>query len=361
MNKIKVYIDDIPDPSYVERFRQLGVGQYCIIYQNNVDPNAKSGEINVDAVIEKIESGTPTIGGGCSFKDAEIVVLDFEDPYFKSLMVGPEFSHTEGENTYTYHSTKTTLVNAITSLRQRYPHKQWGYYSMPFVPVYIAKEGDPIPDGIPSGMGTYISSASEDQIRNLKKHLTSSFRSIGDASDFVSTSVYQLDKSDGDHIGLDNIDRIRAEVGTDVCCNIGQGKRKFAWIAPVFFGLANATGVNAGNKVFDIIPVDEVIKDSVVPCVEHGMDGFFVWLAGNYRIAQITSPLNRGGHQGLRDWFNKNFLANTGAPSTDDTYWTAPHMVSAIKTIFTDWLYRFCERIVKEMEVSIVTDGNQKI
>ena len=56
MSSTNIYIDDIPDESYVGRFKQLGVEQYCIIYQNSVDPAATTGVIDVGAVVKKIEN-----------------------------------------------------------------------------------------------------------------------------------------------------------------------------------------------------------------------------------------------------------------------------------------------------------------
>lgn len=351
---VRIYIDDIPDPSYKERFDLLGVEQYCIIYQNNVDPNAVSGKIDVDAVIAAIESGKD-IGGGCSFKEANKVILDFEHPYMWPLMVGPEYISTDAQgNTITYEGLKNELVKLITTLRERYPDKEWGFYSMPSVPAWCPTEGDPVRQSVPSGTRTaYLNRLSDLQIRNLQKHLSYSFRPMADASDFVTTSLYQVDKSDGDSIGLDELDGIRSKVGSKVASSLAGDKESFAWVAPVFFSFANSTGANAGYKVFDIIPYKETASDVIAPALENGVDGFFVWLATNYRIRQITSPLDRGGHAGLRDWFNKNFLANTGAPSSDDTYWTASHMKKAIETILTDWLYRFCESI----KASIATIG----
>ena len=347
MSRPNIYIDDIPDESYVGRIKQLGVEQYCIIYQNSVDPAATTGVIDVGAVVKKIENNA-ALGGGASFQDAQVVVLDFDDPYMWPMMVGPEFFKKRDDGVvYDYNSINSNLVTAITELRARYPDKQWGYYSMPTIPASICKDGDPIRMVTPPGTGTYITNASEEQLKNLKKHLTSSFRAVADASDFVSVSLYQIDRKDLDSLGLDRMDPLRSELGGDICCNIAADKKKFAWVAPVFFGFVNATGVNSKGKVFDIISAEETISDVVKPARQHGIDGLFVWLASNYRISQITSPLSRGGHEGLRTWFNANFLANTGAPSNDDSYWTAPHMVAAIKTIFTDWLYRFCEKLVK--------------
>lgn len=347
----KIYIDDIPDQSYVERFRQLGVEQYCIIYQNNVDPTATTGKINVDAVIQSIEDNKP-IGGGCSFKDAKKVVLDFEHPYMWPLMVGPEYIKTDSEgNTTTYESLKNELINLINTLKEKYPDKEWGFYSMPSIPAWCPLEGDPIQQSVPSGTRTaYLNKLPELQIRNLQKHLTFSFRPLTEVSDFVTTSLYQLDKQDGDSIGLDELDIKRSMIGSKVTANLAGEKESFAWVAPVFFNFANATGANAAYKVFDIIPYKETEQDVINPAIANGIDGFFVWLATNYRITQITSPLSRGGYAGLRDWFNKNFLANTGAPASDDAYWTAPHMKKAIETILTDWLYRFCESIINTMK-----------
>jgi hypothetical protein len=349
--KLKLYIDDIPDSNYLPLFEDIGVEQYSILYQFDVnDQSSTNGTVNVQQILDKVE--TPGyVDGGAEFAKAKTVFLDFEEPHTFILMTGNEkekFHRTISEN----------MVNAINTLKKKYPEKRWGYYAIPNVPIWICDDGGDVLRHETCTKQIRVFEANVNQIKKFKDSLVESYKDVADSCDMISAELYQHDILDNDRANLDKIDPLKAKMSGEICQRLNPTgeKENLAWISPVIFKemMADVNGVNSKVRGFETIPFDELLKDTLYPFLANGGDGFIIWFAGNWRVQMVTSPLEdlnqerRYEQITLRDHFNKQFLGSYGGSPYDDSYWTNPGMKSIIKTIYTDFLYKFCKSILQK-------------
>ena len=358
--KIKLYIDDIPDPSFISRFEELGVEQYSILYQYDVnDHESTDGTVDVNQIVSHVEK-PGYVDGGSAFATAKTVFLDFEEPHTWVLMTGNEYNKTHQNGTQVNQKTVSkNMVDAINSLKKKYPDKKWGYYAVPNVPIWICAEGGDTIRHETCTNQIRVFDADEKQLKNFKDSLYESYKDVAEASDMIAAELYQHDVADKDKSNLDKIDPLKSKITAELVNRFDPSgtKEKLAWISPVLFKelIADITGENSKVKGFETIQFDELLKDTIYPFLVNGGDGFIVWFAGNWRVYLVTSPLadasnpaRREEQIAIRNHFNKQFLNGYGAPADVDIYWTSDGMKSAVKTIYSNFLYEFCKQILQK-------------
>jgi hypothetical protein len=358
--KIKLYIDDIPDPSFLPKFEELGVEQYSILYQFDVnDRESTDGTVDVKQIMNFVDQ-PGYVDGGAPFATAKTVFLDFEEPHTWVLMTGNEYNKKHPNGTVVNHeNVSKNMVDAINHLKKQYPDKRWGYYGTPNLPIWMCVDGGDIISHETCTKQIRVYDASEKQLQEFKEALYESYKDVAEASDMVSAVLYQHDVADKDASNLDKIDPTKTKISIELLNRFDSAneKEKLAWISPILFKefVADINGANSKVKGFETIPFDELLKDTIYPFLVNGGDGFIIWFGGSWRVYIVTSPLAdrsnlaRREEQILcRNHFNKQFLNGKGEPAESDKYWTSPEMKEKVKTIYSNFLLDFCKQILQK-------------
>lgn len=271
---LTILFDEIPDPSLVQRAQSLEAQRYLIIYQG-ADPNAaRTGSIDVDAVIRAIEEQTR--GGAPRWG-----MLDFEDPFTTNLQRGADDPRCQ--------ASVSTMVAAMRAVRARFPNIRWTYYGTPFVPYWL--------DG-----KTWITAAPDAKGALLQK-LFKVYAPIVAECDWVSTSIYPV--YDPTMFDAANPQTVRehgrawrtAAVG--LAKILADGKPVIPTVSPVWQpnGVARA-GTSVGQQQF--------IEDQVEPAAAAGARGVALWTGLGHGIELAVGGLERHPDQdekfGTRVW-----------------------------------------------------------
>jgi len=354
MNNNILRIDDISDSALKSSFTNIGVSQYCILYQSlvNQDHDSFSGTIDYNEISYRLDNDI-AYEGGSKFADSDIVILDFEGPYTGAMVYGNGFIHTNGDGSIvTYEEIKQSLIDTIKFLKNRYPRKKWGYWGFPHLPEWICD----IPNIIDYECEDpiRIDMANIEQKEFIKNHLYNNFKDLINECDVIGPDLFQRDLKDNDIYTNDKIDFTKAVINAEICSMLDplNKKIKIAWITNMYFKEL-VLPPNALNG-FELISYEDLYLESILPWINAGMDGFYIFVAMNYRIQQLTNPLSAStseanSQKALRKSFNDNYLLGSGGAPEDDSYWTDVDNRDLFKTTYTEQLLMFCENILNKI------------
>ena len=346
---MKLILDDIPDPLFKSQFDAIGVRQYCILYQNQVNRvhnSTTTGTIDVQEIINHLEAGTAN-EGGAKFADADIVFLDFEAPFTWVMMVGSSYSNPP----ITYSVVKNSMVAALTALRAKYPTKKWGYYNSPSVPSSVNETGTPIQQINRSF--TPIELISEEQRLATVAQMIKNFKAVATASNVLSAGVYQEDVQLGESHNRDFLDQEKAKMAGDVMYGLTKTKDRLGWISPVFFKelLADPNEATAINH-FKFIPFEELAIETLLPGLSHNMNGFIMWTNAkgyiNFACSELSSDEGvRSDQIALRTAFKTNLIGELKLSETEENkLWLTPTLKTNLQSAYTWYILKLCKRIL---------------
>ena len=129
------------------------------------------------------------------------------------------------------------MVDAINSLKKKYPDKRWGYYAVPNVPIWICADGGDTIRHETCTNQIRVFDADEKQLKNFKDSLYESYKDVAEASDMIAAELYQHDVADKDKSNLDKIDPLKSKITAELVNRFDPSgtKEKLAWISPVLF------------------------------------------------------------------------------------------------------------------------------
>lgn len=268
--------DELADPAALEAVVQLRSERFLIIYQS-VDPNAaKSGLIDVEALIGAIRSkekdGLPNWG-----------MLDFESPFYDVLAKGPDDPD--------FARTVRTMIEAIRAVKAAFPATKWCFYGLPQMPYWIG----PKPQD-------WLSAPADVKRAQVQKAIKT-FGAIAAEMDWMSPSIYGVYAPESVKSQEPSLTREqgrtwrRAVVGLSKM--MARGKPVLPIICPWWCPGGSAPYCR-------VIPRREFLEDIVAPAIDFGASGFALWSAMNYQIARVTAadPSRFGDETnfGTREW-----------------------------------------------------------
>lgn len=249
--------DEMPDSSRLERVIALRSFPYRIVYQS-VDPDAaRTGRINIPALLGAIQKdaagGLPDWG-----------MLDFEDPFQEALQKGPDSDECRG--------TVRNMVEAMQAVRATFPGTKWTFYGMPWLPYWLDRGED-------------WATGSAESKRQALERATKIYLPLVESMDWVSPTIYpKYDPA------------LMAGMLPQVVREQGR-----AWRGAQV-GLARLLGKNrpvipnvcpwwtpGGKAPFcTVVAPAEFIEDQVAPAVSMGASGVALWGSLGYTIRRIT-------------------------------------------------------------------------
>ncbi len=234
-----------------------------LFIDQNIDPGAASGTINVDRLVEEAarqDRESPFEWG----------MIDYEAPY--DAMIGDRHS-TESNRS----RASAQLIAALDALRTAFPATKWTVYGIPGLAQY--------PDG-----KLWVTASQDAREEEINRQI----RSYGEVMahcDWFSPCLYDTQRNATQRpqdvaINADNEDAYRrARITVCKRFNFFSGTRKpiVPCVCPVF-----CNGGNVAGGELRLVPSDEFMSDQIRSC--SGADGACVWLAPNWIVRAACSP-----------------------------------------------------------------------
>jgi len=240
------------------------VPKYLIIYQNDVDPSAVSGTIDIPRVIagikREIDAGRSQPWG----------VLDFEDPFNEVMDHGPSDPR--------FATAMQSLVNTIRAVKAAFPSIAWTYYNFPRVAYWNSNRGW---DAIP-----------ETESIALQEEALTRYAPMLPELDWFMPSIY--DRYEKSLFSPSMVPVIcGAERAYRATC-VGFIKRYMARDGVVrrpIIPIACPWFIEGGRATLArSIPVEELVEDQFRPVIVAGADGIAMWCAIDWVMVVATTP-----------------------------------------------------------------------
>lgn len=283
---IQILFDEIPDEGVARRAEQLDAQRYLIIYQGCDPQAARTGVIDVEAVLREIHRKIAANPAG----SIRWGMLDFEDPFTAHLQLGVENSKCG--------DAVATLVATLRAVRARFPGIRWTLYGAPFVPYWL--------DGKNWVTATAPAKAA------LLDRLHKIYAPLAAEVDWLSPSIYPV--YDPMMFEPTTPQLVREHGRAWRTTSVGLAKILAAGkpVIPTVSSLWQPNGVALAGTA---VPQDQFIEDQVQPAVQAGACGVALWTGVGYGIELAVGGYSKHPQQdetlGTRVWreaFVKEYL-----------------------------------------------------
>ena len=249
--------DEMPDPARLEQLIGLRSFPYRIVYQS-VDPDAaRTGRINIVALLDGIRKDAP---GGLP----DWGMLDFEDPFQEVLQKGPDSDACK--------ATVRNMVEAMQAVRATFPGTKWTFYGMPWLPYWLDRGED-------------WATGSAEAKRQALERATKIYLPLVEAMDWVSPTIYP--KYDPTMMPGILPQVVREQGRAWRGAQVGLA-RLLAKDRPVIPNVCPWWTPGGRARFCTVVDRAQFIEDQVAPAVSMGASGLALWGSLGYTVRRIT-------------------------------------------------------------------------
>ena len=259
------------DPHTMRLFERLGVDDVTYISQGD-DPEAEeTGRINIESLILQLSKKNPDGVQGW-------LEIDFESPFVPILR--------DGDADPRFEETLEHMRTFVERTQDAFPEADVTIYNVPSLPFWV-----PQPDGSYLAWGQQSSEQRAATLQRLEQ-----VKPLLDQMDWFLPRFYDvrpsslLPEKDREKIVASEIDYRKAHVEW-LREYIDQSDRPDRKIIPVVKTRLVAGSTEFADYVGTQVPIEEFLTEQVVPAIEAGSDGVFIWGGGdNYIMHMAFTP-----------------------------------------------------------------------
>ena len=325
-----VLFDPLPLPEFNGELVDAGFESMLIIYQGVDMQSVQSGIIDTDVVVAAVRSqfGDQPSGFG---------MLDFETPFFQRIEEGP--------GSPLYQQTVDTIVTTLQRLRQEFPDVRWTMYGMPLLRYWVAPTGYP------------WSAAPEADCEAQRVRTLANYDPILREVDWLSPSSY-----DRYELAAFTPDRWEQITAQETAWRLNQSEicRRFnetSGLPPKpIIPMISTMFWKVGQMEYNMkqMPIEEMLRDQVVPLVAGGADGIAIWTGMSYWVRSATSSQDLGPTQiDARYALAQDFLGGVEPPD-----WTEPSVKAFLEQATSTHVRQRIEEVRQHLESSSPDNGN---